>query len=308
MTRTDDASRQRPAPGEIVLDHVAHFLPDMTAAEEALDRLGFAPTPVSHQMHRTEPGGPLVSAGTANRTAMLRRGYLEFLATTGDTPNAAKLRAAMARYTGVHLVCFGTAEAAATQARLVAAGFDPPPAVALQREVARADGTTILARFAVMRAAPDRMPEGRVQFVEHLAPEAIWQPRYLAHPNGALALAGVVLAVEDRTDALARWQRFTGLAGTTQDGCAIVATARGRVILAEAATIAATYGATPPALPWIAGPVIGVADLAATRARLRRGGIPILRDAAARIVAAAPPALGGLYVFEPVSDPDLAGR
>ncbi len=308
MTRTDDASRQRPAPGEIVLDHVAHFLPDMTAAEEALDRLGFAPTPVSHQMHRTEPGGPLVSAGTANRTAMLRRGYLEFLATTGDTPNAAKLRAAMARYTGVHLVCFGTAEAAATQARLVAAGFDPPPAVALQREVARADGTTILARFAVMRAAPDRMPEGRVQFVEHLAPEAIWQPRYLAHPNGALALAGVVLAVEDRTDALARWQRFTGLAGTTQDGCAIVAPARGRVILAEAATIAATYGATPPALPWIAGPVIGVADLAATRARLRRGGIPILRDAAARIVAAAPPALGGLYVFEPVSDPDLAGR
>ena len=308
MTRTDDASRQRPAPGEIVLDHVAHFLPDMTAAEEALDRLGFAPTPVSHQMHRTEPGGPLVSAGTANRTAMLRRGYLEFLATTGDTPNAAKLRAAMARYTGVHLVCFGTAEAAATQARLVAAGFDPPPAVALQREVARADGTTILARFAVMRAAPDRMPEGRVQFVEHLAPEAIWQPRYLAHPNGALALAGVVLAVEDRTDALARWQRFTGLAGTTQDGCAIVATARGRVILAEAATIAATYGATPPALPWIAGPVIGVADLAATRAQLRRGGIPILRDAAARIVAAAPPALGGLYVFEPVSDPDLAGR
>jgi hypothetical protein len=308
MTRTDDASRQRPAPGEIVLDHVAHFLPDMTAAEEALDRLGFAPTPVSHQMHRTEPGGPLVSAGTANRTAMLRRGYLEFLATTGDTPNAAKLRAAMARYTGVHLVCFGTAEAAATQARLVAAGFDPPPAVALQREVARADGTTILARFAVMRAAPDRMPEGRVQFVEHLAPEAIWQPRYLAHPNGALALAGVVLAVEDRTDALARWQRFAGLAGTTQNGCAIVATARGRVILAEAATIAATYGATPPALPWIAGPVIGVADLAATRARLRRGGIPILRDAAARIVAAAPPALGGLYVFESVSDPDLAGR
>ena len=308
MTRTDDASRQRPAPGEIVLDHVAHFLPDMTAAEEALDRLGFAPTPVSHQMHRTEPGGPLVSAGTANRTAMLRRGYLEFLATTGDTPNAAKLRAAMARYTGVHLVCFGTAEAAATQARLVAAGFDPPPAVALQREVARADGTTILARFAVMRAAPDRMPEGRVQFVEHLAPEAIWQPRYLAHPNGALALAGVVLAVEDRTDALARWQRFAGLAGTTQDGCAIVATARGRVILAEAATIAATYGATPPALPWIAGPVIGVADLAATRAQLRRGGIPILRDTAARIVAAAPPALGGLYVFESVSDPDLAGR
>ena len=308
MTSTDDASRQRPAPGDIVLDHVAHFLPDMAAAEDALDRMGFAPTPVSHQMHRVEPGGPLVSAGTATRTAMLRRGSLEFLAPTGDTPNAAKLRAAMARYTGVHLVCFGTADPAATHARLAMAGFDPPPVVALQREVACADGTSALARFAVIRAAPDRMREGRVQVVAHLAPEDIWQPRYLAHPNGAMTLAGVVVAVDDRDEARARWQRFTALAATTDGACDLLATARGRVILAQSATVAALFGATPPALPWIAGPVIGVTDLAATRACLRAGGIPILRDTGTRIVAAAPPALGGLYVFEPVSGADLAGR
>jgi hypothetical protein len=93
----DVAERQRPEGGRLVIDHVAWFLPDMAAAEAALMRLGFALTPLSHQMHRTSPDAPLASAGTANRCAMLGRGYLEFLATTEDTPNAAKLRAAMAR-------------------------------------------------------------------------------------------------------------------------------------------------------------------------------------------------------------------
>jgi hypothetical protein len=302
MTLDDAAESQRPRPGDLVLDHVAHFIPDMAAAEAALERLGFAPTPVSHQMHRPDADGPPVPAGTANRTAMLARGYLEFLATTGDTPNAAKLRAAMARYTGVHLVCFGTADAARTQARLRDAGFDPPPAVALEREVAQADGGRAIARFAVMRPAPDRMPEGRIQVVEHLTPAAIWQRRYLTHPNGALALAGVVVAVPDPDEAAARWRRFTGIAPRPAGGFRILDTARGRVLLGDARMVAGTFGATPPALPWIAGPIVAVADLAATCAALRRAGITLLQESAGRAVAAAPPALGGLFVFEPLAD------
>ena len=212
MTATEDHPRhQRPADGLLVLDHLAHFLPDMAAAEHDLARLGFTLTPLSHQMHRAAPEAPLVSAGTANRTAMLERGYLEFLTTTGDTPNAAKLKAAMARYTGAHLVCFGTTQPDAVHARLVAQGFAPPPVVALQREVETEDGTCATARFAVARAGPDRMPEGRIQFVEHRTPELIWQRRWLAHANGACSLAGVVICVGDIDEASTRWRRFTGL-------------------------------------------------------------------------------------------------
>ena len=308
MRFDDDAASQRPGPGELVLDHVAHFLPDMAAAEMALARLGFAPTPVSHQMHRTEPDGPLVPAGTANRTAMLARGYLEFLATTGDTPNAARLRAAMARYTGLHLVCFGTSDAGAVQSRLAAAGFDPPPMVALQRDVAQADGSLATARFSVVRPAPDRMREGRIQFVEHLAPAAIWQRRYLIHPNGALALTGTVVAVADLDEAAARWGDLAGIALEPHDGFRILRTARGHVRLCTAAAIAATYGMAPPVLPWIAGPIVAVADLAATARLLACGGIDLLRVQSDRLVAAAPPALGGLYVFEPLPDLATAGR
>jgi len=129
-TMTDDhAAQQRPEAGALVLDHLAHFVPEMGAAERDLERFGFTLTPLSHQMHRTAPDAPLVSAGTANRTAMLERGYLEFLTTTGDTPNAAKLKAAMARYTGAHLVCFGTTESNRVHARLATQGFAPPPVV-----------------------------------------------------------------------------------------------------------------------------------------------------------------------------------
>lgn len=308
MTIDDAAEGQRPRPDELVLDHVAHFLPDMAAAESALARLGFAPTPVSHQMHRTEPGGPLVPAGTANRTAMLARGYLEFLATTGDTPNAARLRAAMSRYTGLHLVCFGMSDAGAVQARLAAAGFDPPPAVSLQREVAQVDGSLACARFAVVRPAPDRMREGRIQFVEHLAPSTIWQRRYLIHPNGALALAGAVVAVADPDEAATRWGALAGIALKPRGGFRILQTARGHVRIGTAAAVAAAYGMDPPTLPWIAGPIVAVGDLAATARLLASSGIDLLRRGSDRLVAAAPPALGGLYVFEPLSDLATAGR
>ena len=300
MTLDDAADRQRPEAGALVLDHVAHFLPDMAQAEAALDRLGFAPTPISHQMHRAEPGGPLVSAGTANRTAMLARGYLEFLATTGDTPNAAKLRAAMARYTGVHLVCFGTSEAAAGGSKPWAISRAwTAAAVSLQREVALEDGATMIARFTVLRAAPDRMREGRIQFVEHLTPTAIWQRRHLDHPNGARELAGIVVAVPDPEEATDRWSRLTGLPFRSEGALSIMDTARGRVIVGAAAAIGDVLGAAPPALPWIAGPIVGVVDLAATRALLARSGVTVLRDDAHRLVVAAPPALGGIYVFVP---------
>lgn len=302
LTTRDAASRQVPAPGGLVLDHVAHFLPDIEAASRDLARLGFALTPVSHQVHRTEPGGPLVPAGTANRTAMLARGYLEFLATTGDTPNAAKLRAAMARYPGTHLVCFGTAGADEVHARLVGAGFEPPPVVALQREVEMEDGSLDTARFGVARASPERMPEGRIQFVEHRTPRCIWQDRWLSHPNGALSLEAVVVAVPDPMEAARRWSALSGREVVPgEGGMMVLATDRGRVLLGSGDAVAARLGMRPPCLPWIAGPVVGVADLAATEGLLAAAGIGVLRRAPEGVVVAAPASLGGVLVFAPAS-------
>jgi len=54
-------------------------------------------------------------------------------------------------------------------------------------------------------------------------------------------------------------------------------------------------------LPWIAGPVIGVADAAATEALLAHSGIAVLRRAPEGLAVAAPASLGGLFVFGPAS-------
>jgi hypothetical protein len=152
------------------------------------------------------------------------------------------------------------------------------------------------------------MREGRIQFVEHLAPEAIWQRRYLDHPNGARVLSGAIVAVPDLGEASARWESLTGIASAPQGAFRVLRTGRGRVLLGDARTVADAFGMEPPTLPWIAGPILAVADLAATATLLRDGGIAALRETASLLVGGAPPALGGLYAFEPLAALDGTGR
>jgi hypothetical protein len=79
----------------------------------------------------------------------------------------------------------------------------------------------------------------------------------------------------------------------------VVINDRGRVLLGDADAVEARYGMRPPCLPWIAGPVIGVADAAATEALLARAGVAALRRAPEGLAVAAPASLGGLIVFGP---------
>ncbi|MGH8725494.1 MAG: VOC family protein, partial [Burkholderiales bacterium] len=140
------AERQRPPAGELYLDHLAHFVPDLGAAAAVWEALGFAVTGVS--VHNVS-GKP---AGTSNRCVMLEEGYVELLAPTLDTPNAQRVHEHMKRFVGVHLACFGTPDAAAEHRRLADHGFEPEPPVSLERNVE--DGG--LARFNVIYVAPGK--------------------------------------------------------------------------------------------------------------------------------------------------------
>lgn len=282
------AAAQRPAPGALVLDHIAHWVPDRAAAEAELRRLGFAPTPFSEQFTRTAPDAPPVSAGTGNHCAMLELGYLEFLAPIGDTPNAASLRAGIGRYTGVHLIAFGTVEPGGDHARLEREGFGPLPAVALEREIGTADGTAT-ARFAVVRTPAGAMPEGRVQFVEQRTPELLWQKRWLEQPNSAFGLTRVHLCVADPAEAAARFARYAGLTVAEIDGAPGIATSRGDLVFRDAAATNAALGVEAPGLPWIAGCTLACRDLS----RAPRG-----RETAQGRVVVPSSALGGVFVFE----------
>jgi hypothetical protein len=307
-TRGSDAipAAQVPAAGELNVDHVAHFVPDIDAASAALERLGFTLTPFSAQSHRLEPGGPLVPAGTGNRCVMLERGYLEFLTPTGDTPVAEQLRVALRRYVGVHLIAFGTAAPDADHARLVAQGFEPI-SVALQRPIGTENGEG-MARFTVVRVPPGTMAEGRIQYCQQQTPTLVWQPRWWRHRNAATALATVLVCVADPDEAAQRYARFTGLQVTQTGSTRTLSTARGDLVFADASTLERTLGVVAPAVPWIAGYALESRDLDATRELVDAAGFAVRELADERWMVTLPQALGGILIFQrpgaasPISD------
>lgn len=280
-----------------MLDHVAHFVPHVDNASSALEKLGFTLTPFSEQSQRAEPGGPLVPAGAGNRCVMLDQGYLEFLTPTGDTPVAAQLRTAIKRYTGPHLVAFGTSAPESDHARLAEGGFAPLEPVALQREIGTLTGTGT-ARFTVVRVPPGTMPEGRIQFCRHHTPELLWQPRWMEHANGAVALNGVVLCVADPQETARRFARYTGLLAQVSGGVWRIAAARGHLLFLDRDTLHRRLDVAPPSLPWIAGCALRSADIAATGDYLRRSGLPVHGLGDRRLLVKLPPGLGGIVIFE----------
>ncbi|MBM3373109.1 MAG: VOC family protein [Betaproteobacteria bacterium] len=301
------AASQPPTAGKLNLDHIAHFVPHIDDASAALEQAGFTLTPFSAQSHRLEPGGPLVPAGSGNRCVMLREGYLEFLTPTADTPIARQLREAIARYTGVHLIAFGSADAPADHARLDKAGFNPLPTVALQRQIGTEQGEET-ARFSVVRVPPGTMAEGRIQYCQQHTPQWLWQERWIHHANGARGLVAVIVCVADPREAAQRYSRFTGLLARVGADCWRIDSQRGALLFVTPERLHRTLGVAAPALPWIAGYVLSCDSLNATRARLAAGDCAIREAGAQRLLLQWPPALGGFVLFQPAGSapPDFS--
>ena len=272
------ADRQKPAPGELFVDHVAHFVADLDAAARILESLGIKVTPTS--VHQT-PEGP---AGTSNRCVMLEEGYIELLSPTHDTPVAQRVRGLMARYAGIHLVCFGTPDAEAEHRRLQAHGFEPQPLVDLSRE-----GGTI--RFKVVRLSPEKMPEGRIQYVQQLTPERIWG----ASDVNRLRLEEVFVVAKNPAETAARWARFAGLIPSAMRDGVQLETARGRIFIGKRAAIAKRLGAAPPA-PAIAGYALACRHPEKLAARCKAAGMKVQKHGK-RYAAMLPKALGGAWLF-----------
>ena len=292
------STQQTPPQVKINIDHIAHFVPHIDDASVALERAGFTLTPFSAQSHRLEAGGPLVPAGSGNRCVMLREGYLEFLTPTADTPIAQQLHTAIARYTGVHLVALGTADAQADHARLEREGFAPLPPVALQRAIGTADGGSETARFTVVRVPPGTMAEGRIQFCRQHTPQWLWQQRWLTHANHARGLAAVILCVGDTQKAARRYARYTGLAAQATGAQWRIDTARGTLLFVTPQALQRAFGITAPALPWIAGYVLTSDDMAATRACLAAADCAARDVDTGRLLLHWPEAVGGMVIFQ----------
>jgi hypothetical protein len=297
-------AKQLPDPAETFLDHVAHFVPEMEPAENALRKLGFILTPLTAQQNRSPTG--LVPAGMANRCIMLRQGYVELLAAVSDTELARRFRTAVARHTGLHLIAMSVGDAEAAQARLEAQGFRPDPPVHLTRPVEDADGRPLEARFSVLRVPPEVMPEGRIQLLVHHTEDAVWQEHWLDHANGIVSLEAALVAVADPEEAALRFGGFLGRAPRRLEAERFVLPLdRGALVFVASGHLdrLAPWIERRVAEPWIAGYALGSGDLELTRDSFLAGGLDARSSAPAEAAYALPPELGGFVTVAAAGAP-----
>jgi len=294
---SDQTHRQLPLGEEIFLDHVGHFSADADAATVALVSAGFFATPRSVQV--SPDGAP---TGTGNVTAMFASGYIEVLYKTADTQLGRELDLAIARYAGVHLAAFSVSDASAAHRRLESSGFRMRPIAPMQRPVDTAAGPDT-AKFTVTRVERGEMAEGRIQILAHHTEAAVWQPRWLTHPNGATGLADIVIASANVDEAAARFSRFTGTPAVDNAFGKAIRLDRGGVQLMTAEAFAKLASdIAVPSLPFIGLYAITVRSLGVLCESLRGGGLPFAgRDGC--VFARFPSALGtGGWVFAETPD------
>lgn len=217
---------------------------------------------------------------------MLEEGYLEILCPTLDTPHAQRVRGLMARYDGVHLACFGTPDAAFEHQRLVAHGFEPQPLVFLERKIPSGEDL----RFRVVYVAPGKMPEGRVQYCEHLTPEHLWKDEYV----NPLRLEEIYVVADDPADTAARWAEFSGLLPRPEDGLVALEAERGKVLVGTREAL--SFLGDVPKAPGIAGYRLGCGSAGHMAERCAMAGAKVREDGK-RYQVALPAALGGTWLL-----------
>lgn len=299
MSAPHFVDRQTPRDDEVFLDHVGWYVADMEACGAAFERLGFVLTPYTEHSH-ADAAGNRSPSGTANRCAMLERGYLEFLtAVPGvETPLADQLRAGLARYGGVHLIAFTCADADAEHARLSADGFALQPLVRLRRPSKLDDGADAMCAFGVIRPQPGTMAEGRIQMLTQETPDVVWQPSLIARDNAVDALSGVVVCTDDPEEAADRFARFTRKPAKAMKDRIDLALDRGGVcFVAPDGLSGVVPGASVPATPFLAAVAMRSRDLDATRAFLSGRGVSFEEIGPGRILVPADRAMGAALIL-----------
>jgi hypothetical protein len=190
------AGLRDPSVRDIALDHVGVVTRDLAGLAAQYERLGFTVTPLARH----------ADGRIGNHCVMLRNGYIELLAVIDPNARSATLERFLARYAGVHILAFSIADPQAELARLQHAGIAGPTVTRFERSVD--DATPGMARFDLLQL-PDQ-PEGRFNLVHHLTPELLWQERFLHHPNNAVSLDAVELAVPEPMATASRLSRLLG--------------------------------------------------------------------------------------------------
>ena len=245
----------------LVLDHLGCLADDFDATAAAWERLGFRLCPRSPQRGAVPGREGMHPWATSNRCALFRHGYLELIGITW--PGAFNPWASfMERGPGLHIIALRCDTADAAYASLASdAAFLQPP-VQREREV-DVDGALRLMRFRNIFSRDTECPEGRYIVIEHQTPDYLWQPRYLDHENGALALLSATFVATDPQPIAQRLGALGNPAG---------------VEAIDADAFRCRHGWRPARLPGLHALTIGVQDLGRALALLEARGVSYVRE------------------------------
>lgn len=204
------------------IDHLIVGVRDLEAARRRFGRLGFNST----------PRGRHVGWGTANHCVMLEADYLELLGIVDASAFTNDLDRFLERREGLLGVVVGSRDAELTRAAWKAAGAEPEPVRDLGRLLEVEDGPVELRFRNVM--LPAAATGGLNLFAcQHLTPERLRRPAWLAHPNGARAIRSCTVAAADPAPVAAALRRLFGAAAVTRTDQVVAAhTGRGVILAA----------------------------------------------------------------------------
>jgi hypothetical protein len=276
-----------PIPG---IDHVVvNAGTDLPGAARVYARLGFTLTPEGRH-----------TLGTVNHLAMFGPDYLELL---GVSDRPATGLDVLNWPPGLAAIAFATDDADAVHAALQASGVPVEVPIDFSRPVALPDGIGE-ASFRVVRLAPQLTSGGRLFFCQHRTRAAVWRNEWRRHANGVLGIEQVVIAAEDPAPLGTLLSAVFGAAAmVAAPGGLRLAAGLSRIDVVRPDELARRYGpAAPPLagrLAMMAALVLRTANLAATAAALRDGGIAGVVETQERILVPAEATLGVLLEFRP---------
>ena len=289
-------------PGDIdSVNHVGIAVRNLDEAAARYQALGFTLSPLSVHSGSKTPGEPPQLMATGNRCAIFPHNYVELLGIVNPGLLDWSWGDFIKRFQGAHIICFGCKDANVVDHRVRNNGIETSGVISLQRDIGTPEGTRT-ARFDCVHFDRAATPEGLIQAARHRNPEYVHQPRYLTHPNGAKALAEVVLVTTDEAATAHRYEKLTGQkTAKGADRFIIDLPLVTRLIFVNPDTIGAFLpGSLFSPAPSIVAMGFAVEDLHRTRDLLQRGGFDVIASEQ-RLVVPAEEALGVVHYFLPAS-------
>lgn len=169
------------------LDHVLIATADLAAAAAVWRKLGFTPT----------PPGRHIGKSTGNTCIMFPDDYVELIGIVDDQAERAAFDPVIrARGDGLFASAISPSGAEEAHAGVTAAGIEAQPLRPLHRTVERPDGPADL-YFTNFDLPREATPDFHFFFCQHLTPEAMRHPDWLAHANGVVGLNGIAVVSPD---------------------------------------------------------------------------------------------------------------